>query len=65
MTTAPNLEPHCGSWIIADNDVAVIETWSRSYADRIASRETPGVIVYTAQQWLARINAKLQAEGAA
>ena len=55
---APDLEPHCGSWIISDNGAAIMETWDRAFADRIASRQTPGVIVHTAAQWLASLNTK-------
>ena len=55
---APDLEPHCGSWIISDHGTAVVETFDRAFADRIASRQIPGVIVHTAAQWLASLNRK-------
>jgi hypothetical protein len=55
---APDLEPHCGSWIIADNGEAILETWDREFADLIASRAMPGVVVHTAAQWLASLNTK-------
>ncbi len=61
MTRAPDLEPHCGSWIIVDAGEPVVETWSRDYADRIAGREMPGVEVLTAAQWLGRLNASIKA----
>jgi len=58
MTKAPDLEPHCGSWIISDHGTAVVETFDRAFADRVASRQIPGVIVHTAAQWLASLNRK-------
>lgn len=56
MTKAPELEAHCNSWIISDNGQAVMETWDRDFADRVASRGKPGVVVHTAAQWLASLN---------
>jgi len=62
MTNIPALCDRCNSWIIADNDTAVIETWDRAYVETIASRNTPGVVIYTALQWLQRINAQIAAQ---
>jgi len=58
MTSIPALCDRCNSWIIADNDTAVIETWDREYVEQIASRDMPDVVIYTALQWLQRINAR-------
>ena len=59
----PELCDRCNSWIIADNDVAVIETWSRSYVDDIAASDMPGVAIYTSLQWLQRFNASIAIKG--
>lgn len=61
MTNIPELCDRCNSWIIADNGQAVIETWNRDYAETIASREIPGVVIYTALQWLQHFNATASA----
>ena len=61
MTTIPELCDRCNSWIIADNDVAVMETWDRAFVDTIASRQSPGVVIYTSLQWLQRLNAQIKA----
>jgi hypothetical protein len=57
--TIPELSHRCNSWIIADNDTAVMETWDRSFVETIASRNAPGVVIYTALQWLERFNAQV------
>ena len=62
MINIPALCDRCNSWIIADNGQAVIETWSRDYVETIASREMPGVVIYTSLQWLQHFNAKLGAK---
>lgn len=62
MTNIPALCDRCNSWIIAGNDTAVIETWDRAYIETIASRNAPGVVIYTALQWLQRINAQIAAQ---
>ena len=50
----PELEPHCGSWVITnDNDRRVHETFNRSVAEQAA---IAGWNVETAAQYLARIN---------
>ncbi len=50
----PELEPHCGSWIItSDDDSLARETFSRSTAEQAA---LAGWNVETAAQYLARIN---------
>ena len=48
---APDLEPHCGSWVIVQRTTrdAVREVWSREVADRIAKTE-PNFEVLTAVQ---------------
>ena len=61
MTAIPELCDRCNSWIIADNDEAVIETWDRPLVERIASRNLPGVVIYTSLQWLQRLNAQIKA----
>ena len=51
----PELEPHCGSWIVTRNDTgaAVLETFSRKVADAVnRDRYT----VQTAAQYLAQLN---------
>lgn len=60
--TAPELCGRCNSWIIAEDGFAVIETWDRAFADRIAARNTPGVVVYTSLQWLQHINAQIRSK---
>lgn len=60
-TTVPDLCARCNSWIIVDDGTPVIETWSRDYVDTIASRNTPGVVIYTSLQWLQRFNASVAA----
>lgn len=58
--TTPELCDRCNSWIIADNGVAVMETWDRAFVDTIASRQSPGVVIYTSLQWLQRLNAQIK-----
>ena len=58
--TAPELCERCNSWIIADNGTAVLETWDRAFADRVAGRNMPGVVVYTSLQWLQHFNAQVR-----
>ena len=51
----PNLEPHCGSWIVSDRatGIAVLETFQRSVAEKInQDRYT----VKTALQHLVELN---------
>ena len=61
MTNIPELCARCNSWIIVDNGTPVIETWSRDYVATIASRNMPGVVIYTALQWLQHFNATASA----
>lgn len=51
----PDLEPHCGSWIVTRKaDSAVIgEFFSRANVERF---DPAKVVIETAQQYLARIN---------
>ncbi len=57
---APDLEPHCGSWVIVQRTTrdAVREVWSREVADRIAKTE-PNFEVLTTAQWLAEFNRRV------
>jgi hypothetical protein len=57
MNSIPDLEPHCGSWIIADRETgeAVFETWNPDTAARVNQDK---YIVQTAAQHLAEINDK-------
>jgi hypothetical protein len=61
MINIPALCDRCNSWIIADNGQPVIETWSRDYVETIANSEMPGVVIYTALQWLQHFNATVDA----
>jgi len=61
MTAIPELCDRCNSWIIADDNTPVIETWDRDYVQRVADRALPGVIIYTSLQWLQRFNASVGA----
>lgn len=56
MLTVPPLPPHCNSWIIARDGVAVLETYSRKFAEHVAQAPKPGVEIYTAADWLGRLN---------
>lgn len=56
MLTVPALPHHCNSWIIADNGVAVMETWCRDFVEKLAANAKPGVEIFTAAGWLARLN---------
>ena len=51
----PELEHHCGSWIICDKETgaAVFETFSRRTAERVNQTKYS---VETAAQYLARFN---------
>ena len=51
----PDLEPHCGSWVIVSRATGgpVLETYSRAVAERISLERYE---VLTAAQWLARVN---------
>ena len=61
--TVPELEPHCGSWIISDHGVAVVEAYDREYVETIASRGLPGVEIWTALQWLCKVNSEIRRAG--
>lgn len=56
----PDLEPHCGSWVIVRRDTGqgVFETFKRSVAEKVngASYE-----VLTAADYLGRLNARIRA----
>jgi hypothetical protein len=62
MINIPELCDRCNSWIIVDNGTPVIETWSRDYVQTIANSEMPGVVIYTALQWLQHFNTIVGAE---
>lgn len=51
----PDLEPHCGSWIVVDRTTGepVFETFSRSVAESVNGAAYE---VLTTAQWLGRIN---------
>ena len=51
----PELEPHCGSWIVVSRDsgAPVFETFTRSMAERVNQTKYE---VLTAAQWLGRLN---------
>lgn len=56
----PNLEPHCGSWMIVNRATGnvIFETFERSTAERVNQEHYE---VLTALQWLNRINRKATA----
>lgn len=56
MTQIPELEPHCGSWIIVSKDSGkpVFETFNRKTASAVNQSRYE---VLTAAQWLGRFNA--------
>lgn len=58
--TLPELEPYCGSWIVVDRKtgVAAFETWTRKVAERVNLEKYE---VLTAAQWLARVQAQINA----
>lgn len=51
----PELENHCGSWMIVRDGKAIRETFVREFAEFAAD---DGFEVLTAAQWLARVNAE-------
>lgn len=55
MAAVPDLEPHCGSWIVVSRATgeAVLETYERDTAERI-NQEAYEVL--TAHQYLVRFN---------
>jgi hypothetical protein len=55
--SAPELEPHCGSWVAVRRSTGepVLETFSRRVAEAI-NHEAYEVL--TASQWLGRLNAR-------
>jgi hypothetical protein len=60
----PALEPHCKSWIIVSraSGEAIMETFSRAAVEKINRDRFD---VYTAAQWLAKLNRDQRARGAA
>lgn len=60
MSELPELEPHCGSWIVC-KDGYTFETWNRRVAERAAAS---GWWVRTAAQYLADVNASIRASKA-
>lgn len=60
MATVPDLEPHCGSWLISERDsgTAVLELFERSTVERINQEKYR---VETAAQYLGRVNAAIRA----
>lgn len=55
MAMVPDLEPHCGSWVIVHRETgeAVMETFNRSTAEKV---NQSAFEVVTALQWLDRVN---------
>lgn len=55
MSAVPQLERHCGSWVIVSraDGKAVFETFNRKTAERVDQERYE---VLTAQQWLGRLN---------
>lgn len=52
---APELEPHCGSWIVQCATTGEgFEVFSKAVADK--SSEKDYLIVWTAAQWFAALN---------
>lgn len=56
MLSIPPLRQHCNSWIIAKDGKAVMETWSRKVVENAARAAKPGVEIFTAADWLGRLN---------
>lgn len=56
MLNVPKLPPRCNSWIIAKDGRAVMETWSRKVVENAARAARPGVEIFTAANWLARLS---------
>lgn len=52
----PPLEPHCGSWIIIDDDKPIMETFSARTALKM---ENMGYTVMTALEWLCYFNKEM------
>jgi hypothetical protein len=60
VSRAPELEPHCGSWIVSSiNGRKVFETFRMDTAERA---KAAGWVVETAAQYLARINRAIYRE---
>ena len=59
MNEVPELEHHCGSWIISrkSDGKSVLETFSREIAEKI---NTEKYTIETALQYLCRINRKIR-----
>lgn len=53
----PELEPHCGSWVVTSDSGEVRETFSREFAERM---HFYGYNVETAAQYLGRINREIR-----
>ena len=56
----PELEPHCGSWIITrkDDGEVIGEFYDRKNAEALF--DTGKVVIETAAQYLGRINREIQ-----
>lgn len=57
----PDLEPHCGSWIIVDREsgLPVLEVFTRAVAEAINQARYE---VLTALEWLGRFNRNIKQE---
>ncbi len=53
---APELEHHCGSWIVMclTTGEALFETFDRGVADKASEHDY--LVVFTAAEWLSRLN---------
>ena len=69
MITVPELEPHCGSWVVVDvrdpaAPVALCEVVLRATVDRLAELAIPGRIeILTAARWLGWFNRAVKLAG--
>ncbi len=55
---APDLEPHCGSWVLSQDGETVCETFSRKIADIAA--DSGKFTVETAAVYLGRLNRNIR-----
>jgi hypothetical protein len=61
--SVPDLEPHCGSWVVVNRETgrAVCEVFSRVFVESINQDR---YLILTAAQWLARFNAEAKPDAA-
>lgn len=58
LTSIPQLEPHCGSWMATSSSGQVLEVWDREDAEQLAKS---GWRIETAAAYLGRLNTKIKA----